>query len=55
MRVHHFACHPFADFVTQHYARIGRLDQLYPNRVVYLYNRVMTIRDGNRMVFDEPL
>lgn len=55
MKVHDGTCHRFADFVTAHYIEKGIVEQLYPKRIIYLYHRVMSMRDGGRPIFDEPL
>lgn len=55
MKVHAFACHPFADFVTQYFKQRGKLDSLQPHHITYLYSRTVSLRDGHKLVFEEPL
>ena len=48
MVVHSKTCHWFAQWITNSYVEMGRELELNANHLVYLYNRLTSVRDGGK-------
>jgi hypothetical protein len=53
MLTHSRTCHLFAQWITNLYMSAGRVDELRPEMIVYLFNRIATLRE--KEVFELPV
>lgn len=50
METHTHTCHWFAQWITNAYLMAGIEAELDERRIIYLYNRVVTLRHGDGLI-----
>jgi hypothetical protein len=50
MLTHSKTCHQFAQWITNLYVERDMIEALKPEHIVYLFNRICTVREGGAFV-----